>query len=84
MRGRNDQARAALLRVRGRDADVEAELRDTAQAVEAARQSEDGAFRRLATRREYRPHLVLDLAVPIFCQLTGVIVLVFFVSSSSP
>ncbi|XP_066347450.1 sugar transport protein MST1-like [Miscanthus floridulus] len=78
MRGRADRARAALLRVRGRDADVEAELRDITKAVEAARQSEDGAFRRMATRREYRPHLVLAVAVPMFFQLTGVIVLAFF------
>ncbi|XP_066342991.1 sugar transport protein MST1-like [Miscanthus floridulus] len=78
MRGRNDQARAALLRVRGADADVDAELRDIDKAVEAARQSEDGAFRRMATRREYRPHLVLAVAVPTFFQLTGVIVLAFF------
>ena len=36
------------------------------------------AFRRMATRREYRPHLVLAVAVPMFFQLTGVIVLAFF------
>ena len=78
MRGRADRARAALLRVRGPDADVDAELRDIAKAVEAARRSEDGAFRRMATRREYRPHLVLAVAVPMFFQLTGVIVLAFF------
>ncbi|KAF8703302.1 hypothetical protein HU200_032097 [Digitaria exilis] len=78
MRGHADRARAALLRVRGPDADVDAELRDIAKAVEVARQSEDGAFRRMATRREYRPHLVLAVAVPMFFQLTGVIVLAFF------
>lgn len=78
MRGRPESARAALLRVRGADADVDAELRDIAKAVEAARRSEDGAFRRMATRREYRPHLVLAVAVPMFFQLTGVIVLAFF------
>ncbi|CAN6269968.1 unnamed protein product [Urochloa humidicola] len=78
MRGRPESARAALLRVRGADADVDAELRDIVKAVEAARQSEDGAFRRMATRRVYRPHLVLAVAVPAFFQLTGVIVLSFF------
>ncbi|KAF8714920.1 hypothetical protein HU200_027458 [Digitaria exilis] len=78
MRGHADRARAALLRVRGPDADVDAELRDITKAVEVARQSEDGAFRRMATRREYRPHLVLAVAVPMFFQLTGVIVLAFF------
>ncbi|CAO2035276.1 unnamed protein product, partial [Urochloa humidicola] len=78
MRGRPEKARAALLRVRGADADVDAELRDISKAVEVARQSEDGAFRRMATRRVYRPHLVLAVAVPAFFQLTGVIVLAFF------
>ncbi|KAL6650821.1 hypothetical protein ACP70R_009746 [Stipagrostis hirtigluma subsp. patula] len=78
MRGRVDRARAALLRVRGPGADVDAELRDIVKAVEVASRSEDGAFRRMATRREYRPHLVLAVAVPMFFQLTGVIVLAFF------
>jgi MFS transporter, SP family, sugar:H+ symporter len=78
MRGRVERARAALLRVRGARADVDAELKDIVRAVEVARQSEDGAFRRMATRRSYRPHLVLAVAVPMFFQLTGVIVLSFF------
>ncbi|TVU14351.1 hypothetical protein EJB05_37814 [Eragrostis curvula] len=78
MRGRVDQARAALRRVRGPGADVDAELKDIVRAVEVARRSEDGAFRRMATRREYRPHLVLGVAVPTFFQLTGVVVLSFF------
>ncbi|CAO2035277.1 unnamed protein product [Urochloa humidicola] len=78
MRGRPEKARAALLRVRGSGADVDAELRDIAKAVEAAGRSEHGAFRRMATRRGYRPHLVFAVAVPVFTQLTGVIVLSFF------
>ncbi|KAL6650822.1 hypothetical protein ACP70R_009747 [Stipagrostis hirtigluma subsp. patula] len=78
VRGRLARARAALLRVRGPSADVDAELREISRAVEAARQSEDGAFRRMATRRDYRPHLVFAVAVPVFTQLTGVIVLAFF------
>jgi hypothetical protein len=78
MRGKADEARAALIRIRGADADVDAELKDIVRSVEVARESEDGAFRRMATRREYRPHLVLAVAVPMFFQLTGVIVLSFF------
>jgi predicted MFS family arabinose efflux permease len=45
--------------------------------VDAARDHEHGAFRRIL-RREYRPHLVLAVAVPLFQQLTGVIVIAFF------
>ncbi|CAN6381917.1 unnamed protein product [Urochloa humidicola] len=79
MRGQVDRARAVLLRVRGgAGADVDAELKEIARAVEDARQSEDGAFRRMATRRAYRPHLVFAVAIPVFTQLTGVIVLSFF------
>ncbi|XP_066372084.1 sugar transport protein MST1-like [Miscanthus floridulus] len=78
VRGRADRARAALVRVRGPGADVDAELKEISRVVEVARQSEDGAFRRIATRREYRPYLVFAVAVPLFAELTGVIVLSFF------
>ena len=77
VRGRVEQARAALRRIRGPKADVDGELEDVARAVEAARDHEHGAFRRIL-RREYRPHLVLAVAVPLFQQLTGVIVIAFF------
>lgn len=78
VRGRVDAARAALRRVRGGKAeDVDAELADVARAVEAARAHEQGAFRRIL-RREHRPHLVMAVAVPLFQQLTGVIVIAFF------
>ncbi|WVZ60703.1 hypothetical protein U9M48_010689 [Paspalum notatum var. saurae] len=74
MRGRAERPR------RGR---VDVELKEITRAVEAARQSEDGAFRRMTTRREYRPYLVTGVvvfavALPVFIQLTGVIVLSFF------
>ncbi|WVZ85903.1 hypothetical protein U9M48_032761 [Paspalum notatum var. saurae] len=78
MRGRAERARAALVRVRGPGADVDVELKEIARCVDAARQSEDGAFRRMATRHDYRPYLVFAVAVPVFTQLTGVIVLSFF------
>ncbi|KAF8714930.1 hypothetical protein HU200_027468 [Digitaria exilis] len=66
VRGRAEEARAALRRVRGPKADVDAELEDVARAVEAARAHEQGAFRRIL-RREHRHHL-----------LTGVLVIAFF------
>ncbi|XP_037485845.1 sugar transport protein MST1-like [Triticum dicoccoides] len=77
VRGRVEQARAALRRVRGPKADVDAELEDVARAVEVARSNEQGAFRRILGR-EYRPHLVMAVTVPLFQQLTGVIVIAFF------
>ncbi|KAL6650832.1 hypothetical protein ACP70R_009757 [Stipagrostis hirtigluma subsp. patula] len=77
LRGRVEDARAALRRVRGAKADVDAELEEVSRAVEAARAHEDGAFRRIL-RREHRHHLVMAVAVPLFQQLTGVIVIAFF------
>jgi MFS family permease len=78
MRGKEDLARAALVRVRGPSADVEAELRDIARAVEAARGREEGAFRRLFAVREYRPHLTFAFVLPLCHQLSGMMVLTFF------
>ncbi|XP_051217629.1 sugar transport protein MST1 [Lolium perenne] len=78
MRGKEDLARAALVRVRGPSADVEAELRDIARAVEAARGREEGAFRRLFAVREYRPHLIFAFVLPLCHQLSGMMVLTFF------
>ncbi|OAY76850.1 Sugar transport protein 5 [Ananas comosus] len=77
-RGMPDAARAALRRLRGPAADVDAELKDVARAVEDARRNEEGAFARILLQRRYRPHLVMAFAVPLFQQLTGVIVLAFF------
>ncbi|CAN6217997.1 unnamed protein product [Urochloa humidicola] len=77
LRGRAEEARAALRRVRGPKADVDAELEDVSRAVESARAHEDGAFRRIL-RREHRHHLAMAVAVPLFQQLTGVIVIAFF------
>lgn len=77
VRGRPEEARAALRRVRGPKADVDAELEDVARAVEAARVHEEGAFRRILGR-EHRHHLAMAVAVPLFQQLTGVIVIAFF------
>ncbi|KQJ82915.1 sugar transport protein MST1 [Brachypodium distachyon] len=78
MRGKADLARAALVRVRGRGGDVDAELKDITRAVEAARSSQKGGFRKLIGSREYRPHLTFALALPLCHQLSGMMVLTFF------
>ncbi|KAJ4765274.1 Sugar transport protein 5 [Rhynchospora pubera] len=77
LRGKLDDAKTALLRVRGPDADTDGELKEVIKSVEEAKQNEAGAFRRIM-RREYRPHLVMAVAIPLFFQLTGVIVMAFF------
>ncbi|KAJ1279673.1 hypothetical protein BS78_04G172300 [Paspalum vaginatum] len=77
LRGRLDEARASLRRIRGASADIDAELKDIVRAVEQARRHESGALRRLC-RREYRPHLAIAVATPVFFDLTGVIVVSIF------
>jgi sugar porter (SP) family MFS transporter len=77
VRGRVEQARAAHRRVRGANADVDAQRVGVARAVEAARANEEGAYRRILWR-QHRPHLVMAVAVPLLQQLTGVIVIAFF------
>jgi MFS transporter, SP family, sugar:H+ symporter len=47
------------------------------RSVEESRKNEEEAYRRIL-RREYRPHLVMAVAVALFFQLTGVVVLAFF------
>ncbi|GJM85329.1 hypothetical protein PR202_ga01770 [Eleusine coracana subsp. coracana] len=77
LRGKVDEARASLRRIRGRSAAVDAELKDIVRAAEEGRRHEAGAFRRIA-RCEYRPHLVMAVAIPVFFELTGMIVVTIF------
>ncbi|KAF8703304.1 hypothetical protein HU200_032099 [Digitaria exilis] len=78
LRGEPERARASLQRIRGADADVEAELRDIAGAVEEARRNEEGAFRRLLRGKGYRHYLVMVVAIPTFFDLTGMVVISVF------
>ena len=77
MRGRPDGVRAALQRVRGAGADVDAEFKDILRAVDAARQNDEGAFRRLFSK-EYRHYLAIGVAIPVFYEFTGMIVISVF------
>ncbi|URE38332.1 Sugar transport protein [Musa troglodytarum] len=76
-RGKLEDARAALRRARGPAADVEAELEGIEPSVEESSKLEEGAFRRIV-RRRYRPCLVMSVAIPMFQQLTGIVVVAFF------
>lgn len=77
MRGHIDQARAALQRIRGPHADVEIELKDIVHAVDEARHNDEGAFRRLFSE-QYRHYLVVGVAIPVFFEFTGMIVVAIF------
>ncbi|XP_039146590.1 sugar transport protein MST1 [Dioscorea cayenensis subsp. rotundata] len=78
-RGHVSAARSALLRLRGPMANIEAELRDIAGSIEAAkvRDKDESQFRRIG-RRRYRAQLVMAVAMPLFQQMTGVVVIAFF------
>ena len=77
LRGEPDKARASLQRVRGAGADVDAELKDIACAVEEARRNEDGAFKRLCGKG-YRHYMVMVVALPTFFDFTGMVVISVF------
>lgn len=77
LRGMVDEARHSLRRIRGRSADVDAELKDIVHAAEEDSRHKTGAFRRIL-QREYRPHLVMAIAIPLFFELTGMIVVTLF------
>ncbi|KAG5250970.1 sugar transport protein [Salix suchowensis] len=57
-RGRVEQARKSLTKVRGINSNVDAELADLL--------------------KQYRPHLVMSIAIPFFQQLTGINIIAFY------
>ncbi|KAF8714925.1 hypothetical protein HU200_027463 [Digitaria exilis] len=77
LRGHPDRARTALQRIRGLDADIDAEFKDIVSAVNEARQNDKGAFRRLFNK-EYRHYLAIGVAIPVFFEFTGMIVIDIF------
>jgi sugar porter (SP) family MFS transporter len=74
-RGRPEEAKRMLRRVRGTD-DVAAEYDDLVAAGEASR-AVTHPWRDIRQRR-YRPQLVMAVAIPLFQQLTGINVIMFY------
>ncbi|KAK4485169.1 hypothetical protein RD792_007811 [Penstemon davidsonii] len=74
-RGRKDEARSKLQRIRGVD-NVDEEFNDLVAASEASQKIEH-PWRNLL-QRKYRPHLTMAIAIPIFQQLTGINVIMFY------
>ncbi|XP_010530444.1 PREDICTED: sugar transport protein 1-like [Tarenaya hassleriana] len=73
-RGKPEQARSLLQRLRGVDVDVEPELRDTVCAM-----TQDGDLPLLKLfNRNYWPHLVMVVMIPLLRQLTGAKVMMTF------
>ncbi|KAK3034833.1 LOW QUALITY PROTEIN: hypothetical protein RJ639_033738 [Escallonia herrerae] len=76
-RGRYNEARQSLNKVRGVEYDTEAELNNFISSANAASAANHESYKKLLQSR-YRPHLVLALAIPSFQQLTGVNVVAFY------
>ncbi|XP_054799128.1 sugar transport protein 5-like [Prosopis cineraria] len=76
-RGKIDQARIALRKVRGSAADVEPELDDLVKRTEKSKALQQEPFTTIF-ERQYRPHLVLAIAIPFFQQLTGINIVAFY------
>ncbi|KAL8032725.1 hypothetical protein ABFX02_13G114600 [Erythranthe guttata] len=74
-RGRQDEARSKLKRIRGLS-NVDEEFYDLVAACEASMKIEH-PWRNLL-RRKYRPHLTMAIAIPFFQQFTGINVIMFY------
>ncbi|XP_059438117.1 sugar carrier protein C-like [Corylus avellana] len=74
-RGKQDEAKTQLKRVRGVD-DVEDEFSDLVAASEASRLVEHPWTNLL--ERKYRPHLSMAILIPFFQQFTGINVIMFY------
>lgn len=76
-RGKMEQARNSLQRVRGKDADIETELGHLIKSSEVAKAASGEPFVTIL-ERQYRPHLVMAIAIPFFQQLTGINIVAFY------
>ena len=76
-RGKVDQARKALRKVRGSDTNVEPELEELIRWNELAKSVEKEPFMTIF-ERQYRPHLVMAFLIPFFQQLTGINIVAFY------
>ncbi|KAK7351182.1 hypothetical protein VNO77_10439 [Canavalia gladiata] len=76
-RGKIDQARIALRKVRGSSIDVEPELEELIRWSQIAKSIDQEPFMTIC-QRQYRPHLVMAFAIPFFQQLTGINIVAFY------
>jgi MFS family permease len=76
-RGKVEQARQSLTKVRGINSNVDAELADLLKFNEMAKDAKKESFFTIL-ERQYRPHLVMSIAIPFFQQLTGINIIAFY------
>ncbi|XP_058086167.1 sugar transport protein 5 [Magnolia sinica] len=76
-RGKIEQARLALQRAHGPNTDIESKLADLVAADELSRSVKEYPYK-IILRRQYRPHLVMSVAIPLFQQMTGINIIAFY------
>ncbi|KAK6257383.1 hypothetical protein QUC31_000842 [Theobroma cacao] len=76
-RGKVEQARQSLFKVRGKHSDVEAEFAELKKASDVAKEANREPFMTIF-ERQYRPHLVMSIAIPFFQQVTGINIIAFY------
>ncbi|PNX74984.1 sugar transport protein 5-like, partial [Trifolium pratense] len=76
-RGKIEQARKALHKIRGSSIDIEPELEELIKFTQVAKSVKQEPFKTIL-KREYRPHLVMAFAIPFFQQLTGINIVAFY------
>ncbi|KAG1342181.1 Sugar transport protein MST3 [Cocos nucifera] len=74
-RGHSDHAKVMLKRIRGTD-DIQSEYEDIVAASEAAKTVQHPWSNIM--KRRYRPHLTMAVLIPLFQQLTGINVIMFY------
>ncbi|XP_015885383.2 sugar transport protein 5 [Ziziphus jujuba] len=76
-RGKIAQAKQSLIKVRGLKANVEAELDDLIKTSQISKAANEEPFVTIL-QRQYRPHLVMSIAIPFFQQITGINIIAFY------
>ena len=76
-RGKIDQARKALQKIRGSSIDVEPELEELINWTEVSKSVQEEPFMTIL-ERQYRPHLIMAFAIPFFQQFTGINIVAFY------
>jgi MFS transporter, SP family, sugar:H+ symporter len=76
-RGKIEQAKKALHKIRGSSIDIQPELEELIKSTKIAKSVQQETFKTIL-KREYRPHLVMAFAIPFFQQVTGINVVTFY------
>lgn len=76
-RGKVEQAKQSLIKVRGKGTDIEPKLNDLIRSSKLAKAANQEPFVTIF-ERQYRPHLTMAIAIPFFQQVTGINIIAFY------